>query len=161
MTVGGILHGVNMPLHLIDIYFSTTIYTNRTVCLITYVMHYIIIAACNLNVVLMTIDRYVAIVYPFVYSKYDNALPRVRWLIGTIWLCLFIAGIYHFFYNKWTPTSYCISMWTIETVLVTVIVFPVVLLGGIAIVVLYIRIYFVAARVLMIDTSTFCTHRYI
>ena len=147
MTVGGILYGFNIPLHLIDIYFPIIIATNRNVCLLIYVTDYTIIVLSNLNVVLMTIDRYVAIVHPFVYSKHDNALPGVRWLIGTIWLYSFIAGMSHFFYNKWTPTSYCIPELTIANILVRVLVFPVVLLGGIAIVVLYIRIYLVAARV--------------
>ena len=147
MNVGGILYGVNIPLHVIGIYFPTIILTNRTVCLLVYLMHYATIVLSNLNVVLMTIDRYVAIVHPFVYSKYDNALPRVRWLIGTIWLYSFIVGLSHFFYNKWTPTSYCISERTLETVLIRALVFPVIMLGGITIVLLYIKIYIVAAKV--------------
>ena len=147
MTVGGILYGVNIPLHFIDIYFPTISITNRTVCLLIYVMDYTVMVLSNLNVVLMTIDRYVAIVHPFVYSKYDNALPGVRWLIGTIWLYSLIAGIPHFFYSKWTPTSYCIPERTIETVLVIVLVFPVITLGGIAIIIIYIRIYFEVAGV--------------
>ena len=146
-TVGGLLYGVNTPLHLVAVYYPIVISTSRAVCLLLVATDYFIIVLSNLNVVLMTIDRYVAIVHPFVYSKHGNALPCVRWLIVTTWSYSFIAGISHFFYNKWTPTSYCISELTIEFILLRVLVFPVITLGGIAIVALYTRIYFVVALI--------------
>ena len=146
-TVCGLLYGVNTPLHLVAAYFPIFISTSRTVCLLIVATDYFIIVLSNLNVVLMTIDRYVAIVHPFVYSKHGNTLPRVRWLIVTTWLYSFIAGVSHFFYNRWTSTSYCIAELTIEFILLRVLVFPVITFGGIAIVALYTRIYFVVAQI--------------
>lgn len=100
----------------------------------------------NLNVVLMTIDRYVAVVHPFIYVKYGNSLPVVRWLIGAMWVYSLGVGASFFIYNKWTPESYCIPELTEQPILAQTLVLPEVGVGAVLIIVLYGRIFFIAAK---------------
>ena len=60
--------------------------TNRTLCLFYYAGNNLAVAICNLNILFITIDRYVAIVHPFTYVHFGNSLPCLRWLIGVIWV---------------------------------------------------------------------------
>jgi hypothetical protein len=146
LALGDILSFINIPMHIISDYVTVLLQTNRTLCLFSYCCNYCIVILSNLNVVLMAVDRYVAIVHPFSYVKYGNSLPHIRWIIGVCWLYSFLAGFSHMIFNKWTPTSYCVEGATIYSIISQVTVLSVVAAGAVAMVILYARIFFVAVR---------------
>jgi hypothetical protein len=146
LAVADTLYVCNIPLHVVDVYFVTIEVTNRTVCLLIFACDYTVMILSNLNVVLMTIDRYVAVVHPFIYVKYGNSLPVVRWLIGAMWVYSLGVGASFFIYNKWTPESYCIPELTEQPILAQTLVLPEVGVGAVLIIVLYGRIFFIAAK---------------
>jgi hypothetical protein len=146
LALGDMLCFINIPMHIISDYVTILVQTDRTLCLLFYCCNFSIVIISNLNVVLMAVDRYVAIVHPFSYVKYGNSLPHIRWIIGVCWLYSFLAGFSHMIFNKWTPTSYCVEGATIYSVITQVTVLSIVAAGAVAMVILYARIFFVAVR---------------
>ena len=144
--MGDLIYGFIIPLHILDIYFPYLEATNGPICLIFYASNNLAVTVCNLNISLITIDRYVAIVHPFTYVRNGHSLPCLRWLIGSIWAYSLFASSTHLFYNKWSPTSYCIMELTIEDILLEIFTLPLICLSAAVVVIAYIHIYLVILR---------------
>ena len=107
---------------------------------------FLLLLTCNLNILFITIERYVAIVYPFVYVRHDNSLPYLRWYIWAIWLYTILTSASCFAYNKWTSTSYCIIELTIKPILLQLFTLPLIVINLLVTIIAYVHIYWVIQR---------------
>ena len=144
--LGDMMYGLILPLHLLDVYFPYLEATNGTLCLFLYAGNNFMITIYSLNIFFITIDRYIAIVHPFVYVRNGNSLPYLRWFIGAIWSYSILTSASYFIYNQWTSTSYCLMELTIQPILLQLFTLPLILLSALAVVTAYVRIYLVILR---------------
>ena len=144
--LGDMIYGFITPIHILDVYFPQLEATNRTLCLFYYAGNNLAVAICNLNILFITIDRYVAIVHPFTYVRFGNSLPCLRWLIGVIWVYSLFASASHFIYNKWTEKCYCIMALTIQPILIEIFILPLIVFSAIVVVASYVHIYLIILR---------------
>ena len=135
-----------LPLHMIDVYFPQLLAANRTLCLLMPVGDTILVTICNLNIALLTIDRYIAIVHPFAYVAHGNSLPFLRWLLAVIWIYSFIVGNLHFLYNKWASSGHCITSLIMQPIINRICVVPIVLFNATLIITAYTHIFLVIRR---------------
>ena len=140
------MYGLIIPLHFLDIYFPYLEATNGTLCLFFYAGNNFVITTCNLNILFITIDRYIAIVYPFVYVRHGNSLPYLRWFIGAIWLYTILTSASCFAYNKWNSTSYCLMELTIQPILLQIFTLPLIMINLLVTILAYVHIYCVILR---------------
>ena len=140
------MYGLITPSHILDVYFPQLEATNRFLCLSYYAGNNLAVAICNLNILLVTMDRYVAIVHPFTYVQYGNSLPCLRWFIGAIWIYSVCTSASHFIYNKWTENSLCLMALTIQPILIEIFILPLIVVSAIVVVASYIHIYLIILR---------------
>ena len=140
------MYGVILPIHILDVYFPHMEATNGSLCMIYYATNNMTITICNLNILFITIDRYVAIVHPFAYVRHGHSLPYSRCIIGVIWAYSVLASATHLFYNKWSQASYCLMEFTIQEILLETLTLPLILLSALVVITSYIHIYLVILR---------------
>ena len=73
---------------------------NHYACVIRTSLNYVLCLASAFSVVLVTLDRYVAIIYPYHYSNHGS-LPRLNLFIAGIWLYSLGYGVAVILWHRW------------------------------------------------------------
>src|SRR5262249_38366199 len=77
---------------------------NRHACTIRAAITHTTVLASGLSLVLVTTDRYVAIVHPYRYARH-GALPRLRLWVAALWLYALGVGVATMVWGRWPRLS--------------------------------------------------------
>ena len=99
LLVADLFIGVELPFHA-SFLLVPTLSLNHYACVIRYAINYFCVLASVLSLLLITIDRYVAIVHPYHYLKHGS-LPRHNLFLVGIWAYSFGYGIAVILWHRW------------------------------------------------------------
>lgn len=85
LAVSDLMVGVTLPYHL-AFYVDGTLHRNKLVCISRFVMFTLACGGSIYNLIVIAIDRYVAIVHPLSYNAYATK-RRVLLIIVIAWIC--------------------------------------------------------------------------
>ena len=79
---------------------------NKYLCLFRHVVFFIAVAASILNMVLIAVDRWACITYPFAYERLAT-IPKAGMLIACAWVTAILVGSVPLYNNKWEHDVRC------------------------------------------------------
>ncbi|XP_011869538.1 PREDICTED: D(2) dopamine receptor A isoform X2 [Vollenhovia emeryi] len=139
LAVSDLMVGVTLPYHL-AFYVDGTLHRNKSVCISRFVMFSLACGGSIYNLIVIAIDRYVAIVHPLSYNAYATK-RRVMLIIVVAWICTMGMSSMPIYWNSFDTSKMC----ELETVLpryyVVAIQMPAFFLSWIAMFLLYWKIW--------------------
>ena len=133
--------------------------TNPVVCVFRLSLLIIYFLASIGNLLLITIDRYVAISYPMYYHS-RGSLPGAKYLIAAIWLYALIAGLILILWHN-EPAMGCDFVLIVKPVYLVLFFAGIIYLCAIAMLLIYTRLFAAAEkqeRRIMADAVVFKAH---
>ncbi|XP_012532915.1 histamine H2 receptor isoform X1 [Monomorium pharaonis] len=139
LAVSDLMVGVTLPYHL-AFYVDSTLHQNKSVCISRFVMFSLACGGSIYNLIVIAIDRYVAIVHPLSYNVYATK-RRVLLIIVIAWICTMAVSSIPIYWNCFDTSQTC----ELETVLprfyIVAIQMPAFFLSWIAMFLLYWKIW--------------------
>lgn len=111
LAVSDLMVGVTLPYHL-AFYVDSTLHHNKSVCISRFVMFSLACGGSIYNLIMIAIDRYVAIVHPLSYNVYATK-RRVLLIIAVAWICTMAVSSIPIYWNCFDTSQTC----ELETVL--------------------------------------------
>ncbi|XP_025074394.1 histamine H2 receptor isoform X1 [Pogonomyrmex barbatus] len=111
LAVSDLLVGVTLPYHL-AFYVDKTLHHNKPICISRFVMISLACGGSIYNLIVIAIDRYVAIVHPLSYNRYVTR-KRVLLVIVVAWMCTMGVSSIPIYWNCFDTSDVC----ELETVL--------------------------------------------
>lgn len=111
LAVSDLMVGVTLPYHL-AFYVDSTLHRNKSVCISRFVMFSLACGGSMYNLIMIAIDRYVAIVHPLSYNAYATK-RRVLLIIVVAWICTMGVSSIPIYWNCFDSSQRC----ELETVL--------------------------------------------
>lgn len=111
LAVSDLMVGVTLPYHL-AFYVDSTLHCNKSVCISRFVMFTLACGGSIYNLIVIAIDRYVAIVHPLSYNAYATK-RRVLLIIVVAWICTMGMSSIPIYWNSFETSLMC----ELETVL--------------------------------------------
>lgn len=111
LAISDLLVGVTLPFHL-AFYVDRTLNHNKLFCISRFVIISLACGGSIYNLMVIAIDRYVAIVYPLNYSSYITR-KRVLLIIIIAWICITGVSSIPIYWNCFDVSRSC----ELETVL--------------------------------------------
>ncbi|XP_041364148.1 adenosine receptor A3-like [Gigantopelta aegis] len=79
---------------------------NKYLCLFRHVLFFVMLGASILNMVLIAIDRWACITFPFAYERLAT-IPKAGILIGLTWIFAIFLGSIPLYVNHWKTDVRC------------------------------------------------------
>lgn len=111
LAVSDLMVGVTLPYHL-AFYVDSTLHRNKSVCISRFVMISLACGGSIYNLIVIAIDRYLAIVHPLSYNAYATK-RRVLLIIVVAWICTMGMSSMPIYWNCFDISKPC----ELETVL--------------------------------------------
>ncbi|XP_024877417.1 D(3) dopamine receptor isoform X1 [Temnothorax curvispinosus] len=142
LAVSDLMVGVTLPYHL-AFYADDTLHRNKSVCISRFIMFSLACGGSIYNLIIIAIDRYVAIVYPLSYNAYATK-RRVLLIIIVAWICTMGVSSIPTYWNNFDASN-ADQKCELETVLpryyILAIQMPALFLSWIAMFLLYWKIW--------------------
>ncbi|XP_018340326.1 PREDICTED: histamine H2 receptor [Trachymyrmex septentrionalis] len=139
LAVSDLMVGITVPYHL-AFYVDSTLHRNKSVCISRFVMFILACGGSIYNLIMIALDRYVAIVHPLSYNAYATK-RRVLLIIVVAWICTMAVSSIPIYWNGFDKSHPC----ELETVLpryyIMAIQIPAFFLSWIAMFLLYWKIW--------------------
>ncbi|KAL0113115.1 hypothetical protein PUN28_012374 [Cardiocondyla obscurior] len=139
LAVSDLMVGVTLPYHL-AFYVNATLHHNKSVCISRFVMFCFACGGSIYNLIVIAIDRYIAIVHPLSYNTYATK-KRVLLTIVVAWICIMGMSSIPIYWNCFDISQIC----ELETVLpryyIVAIQMPAFFLSWVAMFILYWKIW--------------------
>ena len=143
LAVADLCVGLTLPYHA-SFFFDSSLAKNRVGCFLRVSLTLQHVMASVLNLLLVTIDRYVAILHPYIYYA-KGSLPKARLLIVLVWSYSVLVSSIIFFWYKGSRTSCALADIITPEFYATFWASPFFIASAI-ILVLYARIFIVAFK---------------
>jgi len=111
LAVSDLMVGVILPYHL-AFYVDGTLHRNKSVCISRFVMFTLACGGSIYNLIVIAIDRYVAVVHPLSYNGYATK-RRVLLIVVVAWICTMGVSSIPIYWNCFDTSQMC----EMETVL--------------------------------------------
>lgn len=111
LAVSDLMVGVTLPYHL-AFYVDSMLHRNKSVCISRFVMISLACGGSIYNLIVIAIDRYLAIVHPLSYNAYATK-RRVLLIIVIAWICTMGMSSIPIYWNCFDISQPC----ELETVL--------------------------------------------
>lgn len=111
LAVSDLLVGISLPYHL-AFYVNSALNHVELICILRFVIISLACGGSIYNLIVIAIDRYIAIVHPLSYNAYATR-RRVLLIIAITWICTISVSSIPIYWNRFDPTSTC----ELETVL--------------------------------------------
>lgn len=105
LAVSDLMVGVTLPYHL-AFYVDSTLHHNKSVCISRFVMFSIACGGSIYNLIVIAIDRYVAIVHPLSYNAYATK-RRVLLIVVIAWICTMAVSSIPIYWNCFETSQMC------------------------------------------------------
>ncbi|XP_011059872.1 PREDICTED: alpha-2Db adrenergic receptor isoform X1 [Acromyrmex echinatior] len=139
LAISDFMVGITVPYHL-AFYVDSALHRNKSVCISRFVMFILACGGSIYNLIMIAIDRYVAIVHPLSYNAYATK-RRVLLIIVVAWICTMGVSSIPIYWNWFDKSPSC----ELETVLpryyIVAIQIPAFFLSWIAMFLLYWKIW--------------------
>ncbi|XP_011150892.1 tyramine/octopamine receptor [Harpegnathos saltator] len=139
LAVSDLLVGMALPYHL-AFYVNDALSHEELICVSRFVLISLACGGSIYNIMVIAIDRYVAIVHPLSYNNYATR-RRMLFIIAGTWLCTIGVSSIPIYWNRFSATSTC----ELETVLpryyIVAIQMPSFLLTWVTMFLLYVKIW--------------------
>ncbi|XP_071578024.1 histamine H2 receptor-like isoform X2 [Temnothorax nylanderi] len=103
LAVSDLMVGVTLPYHL-AFYMDDTLHRNQSVCISRFIMFSLACGESIYNILMIAIDRYVAIVHPLGYNAYATK-RRVLLIIIVAWICTMGVSSIPTYWNSFDPSD--------------------------------------------------------
>nr|CAH7737967.1 unnamed protein product [Callosobruchus chinensis] len=137
LAVSDLLVGFSIPYHML--FYTTGFGSSKTSCLLRFVFTSFACASSISNLVVIAMDRYVAIVYPLHYSRFMTK-KRVCFLIATGWVTATTMASVPLIWNDWHEGVRCELVHVVPHNFLAWVVCPTFALTWTAMLLLYSRI---------------------
>lgn len=111
LAMSDLMVGITLPYHL-AFYVDSALHRNKSVCISRFVMFTLACGGSIYNIIVIAIDRYVAIVHPLSYNAYATK-RRVLLIIVVAWICTMGVSSIPIYWNRFDKSHSC----ELETVL--------------------------------------------
>lgn len=105
LAVSDLLVGVSMPYHL-AFYVNDALSHDELICVSRFVLISVACGGSIYNIIVIAIDRYIAIVHPLSYNAHATT-KRMLLVIAGMWLCTIGVSSIPFYWNRFNATSTC------------------------------------------------------
>ena len=109
LTIADLLTGLSlayqMVFHIPEI--KSAFHHDKLLCLFRHVLLFVTLAASIVNMVLIAVDRWTCITFPFAYERLAT-LPKAAILIGIAWIFAILLGTVPLYYNHWEHEGLCL-----------------------------------------------------
>jgi len=139
LAVSDLMVGVTLPYHL-AFYVDSTLHHNKSVCISRFVMFSIACGGSIYNLIVIAIDRYVAIVHPLSYNAYATK-RRVLLIIVIAWICTMAVSSIPIYWNCFDTADMCELESVLPRYYIVAIQMPAFFLSWIAMFLLYWKIW--------------------
>ena len=102
LLVADLLIGAELPYHA-SFLIVPSLSLNHYACVIRFAINYVVILASMLSLLLVTLERYIAIAHPYHHSKHGS-LPRLKLFVSGIWIYSLSYGVAVIFWHRWPVT---------------------------------------------------------
>ncbi|XP_014477332.1 PREDICTED: octopamine receptor 1 [Dinoponera quadriceps] len=139
LAVSDLLVGVSLPYHL-AFYMDDQLSHEKLICVLRFVLISVACGGSIMNIMVIAIDRYVAIVHPLSYNAYATT-KRMLLIVAGTWICTVGMSSIPIYWNRFDESSTC----EFETVLprdyIVAIQMPLFLLTWVTMFLLYTKIW--------------------
>lgn len=111
LAVSDLLVGISLPYHLV-FYLHGQLSHEKVICVLRFVLISVACGGSIYNIMMIAIDRYIAIVHPLSYNAYATK-KRMLLIIAGTWICTIGVSSIPIYWNRFETSSNCDS----ETVL--------------------------------------------
>lgn len=108
LAVSDLTVGLTLPYH-IAFYLSAKLRNDKETCIMKFALIILACSASIVNVIVVAVDRYIAILYPLHYTKYMSKFV-IRILMAIAWTASISVSIVPVFWNHWEPSEACCDM---------------------------------------------------
>lgn len=108
LAVSDLTVGLTLPYH-IAFYLNAKLRNEKETCIMKFALIILACSASIVNVIIVAVDRYIAILYPLHYTKYMSKLV-IRVLMIIAWTASVSISIVPVFWNNWKSSEACCDM---------------------------------------------------
>lgn len=105
LAVSDLLVGISLPYHL-AFYLHKALSHKKPICISRFVLISVACGGSIYNIMVIAIDRYIAIVHPLSYNAYATR-RRVLLIIVVAWFCTISVSSIPIYWNRFSENSTC------------------------------------------------------